>query len=363
MPISPILFEAKHWSEVPALIAQYNNIVGENGATNFFVYGSLIKNHNDVKPESSRSSPEQGGIQNQQARLNGAVIAFNVLANGDYAFRATCGTYFDDQGVERYFANIGAYAGLEQSADGFVDGLNITVNAQDRSKAWGAYIIRELTEPPAGITFNNLIDGTDLQKLDAIKGTPSDKLGMYKLQIVNTEVEMAEGKKLVPAITVATNEDSPREFINRTPTQTANLILDGWGYRRDNGSGGFIGGTALDYFESVLKSRRELGFNDQKLEKIATAVENLATFYKEWDAVIKSKLTGIEFTRVAEEIQIRHRDCKYFYSPLVDEKEKREPVRAEDKGREENRFAHTAEEKAMRIVSLLERGSIRELRP
>ena len=353
---SPILGEASSWSEVPGLIADYYKKVGETGTTNFFVYGSLIKDYQMIKPPSSCNLPEEGGVMNQRARLNGEVMAFDVIASGPYAFRAASGYFTDHDGEKKYFANVGAYCGLEPSADGYVDGLNVAVNASDRSKAWSEYIARELTKPPEGITFNSLLDGTAVEKLAAIKGAPADKFGMYKLQMVT--VDTAEGP--VPAITVATNEKSPFEFIQRTPMQIAHLILDGQGYRRPNNSGGFVGGAALDYFKQVLNSRRELGFHDPKMEEIAKAVEEYAVVDGEWYDLGKKKLAYAEWAVEAKSILKRHPNYQGVVSPLLlDAREKRDPVSPEVVALPMNQMAHTANEKSERIQRLRRNGEIK----
>jgi len=345
---SSILRVAKTWSEVSDLIAEYNRMIGDKGITNFFGYASLIKNHNDIKPASSRKPLEEGGVANQQGLLKGSVMTFNVLAAGDYALRGTWGTYTNAEGKVKEFRNIGCYAGIEEMAEGLTPGINITVNVQDRHEAWSGFIPRELGTPPAGITIDGIISGADREKLAAHKGTEDDKLSMYKLQIVSVATDAG----IVPAIVVAINEDSPFQFVAKNPYQIAHLILDGHGYRRPNGRGGFMGGTALDYFEMVRKDVLGLGLKHERLEEIARAVHTLAGYYADLDKL------PINDNWVAAQAELLDRtpELRTIVSPYVDKKEPRDPVSEEIKALPENTIAHTTEDKARRIVELYNSG-------
>lgn len=366
---SPILLEAKHWSQLPGLLHAYEEMVDKgDGISRLFGYASLITDHEKEKPTGSRALP------NEKARLKGMEVAMNVLAAGEYEFRGTRGTYMDGDKKKR-FANIGVYAGLESAADanGYADGKNITASKSDRRESLKAYIARELGNPPAGITLDDLFDPAATMKFVALLHTPEDNLGMYKFLVAEVDID---GTKKAPAVTVATNEESKFAAIGLTPMQTAQLVLDGHGYVRNGGRGG----TALDYFKkSVIGVAQKNNLHQPRLEAIDRAVDELAGIYSEAYTLLSKQ--GLPENELAQEFNKlidkhpaltgddnlalktqRAREGKPtgVYSPYFKDGEnvnQRDPVSDADKALPQNAMEHTAEQKFARIERLRKEGA------
>mgnify|MGYP000302930223 CR=1 FL=1 len=367
--ISPVRLEAKRWSELSEILKKYEAIIDreQEGVSRIFGYASIIKKHDNEKPAASRH------IKNERAQLPGMEVAMNVLAAGEWEFRGTRGTYRQENGktiqegedgVGKHFASVGIYAGLEAAANnqGFADGMNITVSKEDRHASLIAYMERELGKPPGGLTLAEIFHEEGRAKFEALKNTPQDEFGMYKFQVVNTQTE----GRSVPAVTVATNEDSKFARIGLTPMQAAHMILDGQGYRRTMGVSK-TGGSALDYFkQNAIGVARELKLNQPRLEAIDAAVEKLAKLYTEINEIIEKKLPLPEEAQAIEALKERYPDfmgngdnSKAVATPYFMRGEnvnKRDVVSPEDRALPENEMAHTAEEKLRRVRGLQGEG-------
>ncbi len=363
---SPIKYEATKWSELPEVLAKYEQEVrAGDGISRLFGYASLIKVHTNEKPESSSKIP------NEKARLPGMEVDMNVLAAGEYEFRGTRGTYIDKNGQEKPFANIGIYAGLQPAAnkDGYAEGINITASTEDMKASLTAYINRELGNPPTGITVEDLFDKTAKSKFDALKGKDEDKFGMYKFQVADVNLAGDTNKK-VPAITVSTNEESKFAVTNLSPMQKAQLILDGHGYDRELGIR-YYGGTALDYFkENCTEVARDNGFSNPRIDAIDKAVDQLAGIYTQVHNTITKHLPEAEEAKVMDtliretfngmsDVEIIKNKLSGINSPYFNQGEDvntRAPVSDADKILPQNQMAHTAEEKFSRVADLKAKG-------
>jgi hypothetical protein len=356
--MSLLLGEATSWSELPAALDAYNTLVDKEGGgvSRLFGYASLIKDHDNEKPQTS------GGLPDERARLPGMEVAMNVLAAGEYEFRGTRATYTDATGTKKPFANVGLYAGLERasSKDGYAQGMNITATPADRRSSLAAYIKRELGDPPAGVMPDDLFDKTATPKFKALEGNPQDKFGMYKFQIVYVEVQTEEGVKQVPAVTVSTNEKGRFSAIGLTPVQAAAMILDGQGYVRTEGQSS-RGGTALDYFKNnVIGVARELRLHQPRLEAIDGAIETLGRIGQEMHDILALHLPKLQEDALIYASTYAHRkEEKGIYSPLFRDGENvnnRAPVGDEERARPENVMPHSADEKFARIAQLHDEG-------
>jgi hypothetical protein len=343
--------EAVRWSELPDAISRYIELSDKEGNSlgRLFGYASIIKDNANEKPSLSSS------LKDEPAVLPGMEVAMNVLAAGKEEYRGTRDTYINEQGQEKHFANVGVYAGLETatSEGGYASGMNITTWPENRACSLKSYIKRELGAPPNGISLDDLFDPQAKSKFAALEGTPEDEFGMYKFEVVDTEVRTETGTKKVPSVTVSTNEKSKFAAIGLSPMQTAALILDGHGYTRTYGTS-TRGGTSLDYFkDAVIAIARQLGLKQPKLEAIDAAVEQLAAIQAQIHGLLASNpTTEKEFSYFDP---INSGPMKGVYSPLFYEGENvntRPPVSAEDKARSVNQMAHTAEQKIERIAAL-----------
>jgi hypothetical protein len=354
-----VIFEAKSWSDLPAVLKNYEALSDRvaGGTSRIFGYASIIKNHDNEKPAHSKDIPDES------ARLPGMEVAMNVLAAGEYEFRGTRGTYHGTDGKDHSFANVGIYAGLEPALtkDGFADGKNITASREDRRESLKAYIKRELGNPPPGITLDDLFDEKAAAKFEALKNHPKNEFGMYKFQVVNTQIEKDGKPAHVPAVSVATNEHSKFAAIGLAPMQTAQLILDGQGYHRKIGTS-MVGGSALDYFkQSVVGVAKSNGLKQSRLTAIDEAVEKLAGIYaKSEDILQDSGLTEKERTRkLVQLVDDNIKELNGVNSPYFHKGEnvnEREPVSEAEKALPENQMPKTAAEKFVRIAHLYKEG-------
>jgi hypothetical protein len=353
----PSILSASKWSELPELLEQYEKITDAktNGTSRIFGYASIIDNHKNEKPQGSQD------IANEHARLPGMEVAMNVLAAGEFEFRGTRGKYIDKLGKEKRFANVGVYAGLEPAAgkDGFGDGIAVTASRQDREASLKSYIERELGKPPEGVTLDELFTEDGRKKFVALKGKPEDEFGMYKFQVVNLELD---DKSKVPAVTVSTNEKSKFAAIGLTPMQTAQMVLDGQGYKRHTGAS-MVGGSSLDYFKnSAIGTVRKHKLIQPRLEAIDKAVDELAQVYSQVNDVIANKPPEQHYEEFKKIIDAHPHLTEnggifspYFYDGQ--NVNKRDAVSAEDLAVPENQgMPHTADEKLRRIHTLAQDG-------
>ncbi len=361
--MTSVRMEAKNWSELPQLIKQYEALIDRDagGISRIFGYASIIKQHDNEKPQGSKQIP------NERSQVHGMEVAMNVLAAGELEFRGTRGRFRKEgdkviqegeNGKGTRFASVGIYAGLEPatSNDGFADGLNVTVSKDDRRASLIAYMKRELGEPPAGLKLENLFDDDAVSKFAALKGTKEDNFGMYKFQVVDTQT--AEGK-IVPAVTVSTNEESKFARIGLTSMETAHLILDGQGYKRSMGKNK-AGGSALDYFkQNAIGVARELNLKQHRLEAIDIAVEQLADLYVEMHKVFEKKLPSEQEFEAIQALIDKNPEFRTVTTPYFHPNQNvntRAPVSEEDIQSPDNQMPHTADEKFQRIEQLRNDG-------
>lgn len=272
MTNSPVLFETNKWSELSDVINQYLGLVKSRGdqEVRMFGYASLIKDHNKEKAGSA--------LDNESARVNGMEVDMNVFAIGNSEFR---GTNDRENGV----MNAGLYAGLGPSleADGYAEGINVTVDMDNAIDGLKAYVKREVGDfPPAVVdllpedtTHDHLFDPKESHRFDVLKNTEHDRFTMYTFQIIETHV----GEEIVPAITVSTDPTTELAAVGLTPGDAAMYIIDGIGSR----------GSALEYFENNLKAQRELGVESPRLEAINDSVQELLELYRDLDEMPESK--------------------------------------------------------------------------
>jgi hypothetical protein len=348
-----IVLTATKWSEMPELLEKYEAMIDkeQGGVSRIFGYASIINDHKNEKPPASKDVP------NESVKLHGMVVGMNVLAAGEVEYRGTRDTYVDEQGKTKHFANVGVYAGLEATGnpDEFASGITVTAVKNDRRASLKSYIKRELGEPPAGITFDDLFDNTAKVKFAALEGNPKNNFGMYKFHVAN--VETAEGKT-IPAVTVATNEKSPFSAIGKSPIQTAHYILDGQGYSRTI-DGTKKGGSDLAYFkDNVIGVQRKLGLTQPRLEEIDQAVSDLAKIYAEANKIFDKNLPQEQLAAEMEKLIIANRDkLEGVSSPLFHDGEnvnERPPVPPEEKAASNKNepMPTTAKGKLERIASL-----------
>ena len=327
-----VIAEAYNWKEMGEVLAQYGQILAKNNdkIVRFFGYASMIKSHKFVKLDSE--------ILNERAILRGSEAAMNVFAAGEFEYRST---YNDELGIK----NTGLYAGLEDalSEDGYVDGLNVTVEKEKFHDAFYEFARREFGTPPENIDFDAILNGAKVN-------LPEDGFGLYKMQIVKTQNQQGED---VIALTTATNEKSALNAIGLTPVQAAQHILDGQGYVRHYDDGKPYGGTAMTYFyEKALGYYRDdegnVVYKNQRIEDIKEAVENMAHVYDAAQIAFETKQNDLGATLSELNEQIVGAN-----SVLFDKAQLMQRPRVDDKTIKSTKLPRTAEEKFQRIQKIV----------
>ena len=345
---------AYYWSQLPDLLKEYEDRIDAEagGIGRIFGYASIIDQHNNEKPGASQHLP------NERAILPGMEVAMNILAVGEHEFRATNGYYASHYSKGKlkkaFFANIGIYAGIEPAleANGHAQGINITAYADDRRQAITAYLYRELGNPPDGIKIEDIFSRDTQAQLRALAGTPDDALGMYKLCIADTQGKIRNNVQKVPALVVATNEQSKFAVFGLSDVQTAHMVLDGVGYRRfvNNNT---IGGSSLDYFKrNVVDIMRKHDLHQPRIEAVDKAVTELAQLYHTMHSAVEE---GKSIGSIVEE----HPQLHGLYSPYFAPHEassKRNPIDTIARILQHRKIPKTAEEKFAAIANMVERS-------